>query len=198
MTALTINPSASAHDAWEAGTAVMTLTGEIKLTAATAWGGLFLSNVTIPAGSTINSATLYYQSSATSHDDPVLTWYGEAADSAAAFSGTNGDISGRSRTTASVSDSATGIGNTVYRSVTITTIVAEMAGRGGRVSGNNMALIADAGSGVDVWIRSYDSGGDVWYVEFDYTAPPSGSGHPAVARWRHVPGMGRAHGHQGW
>ena len=40
MTALTINPSASAHDAWEAGTAVMTLTGEIKLTAATAWGGL--------------------------------------------------------------------------------------------------------------------------------------------------------------
>ena len=198
MTTLTINPSDSAHDAWESGAAAMTLTGEIKLTAATAWGGLFLPNVTIPAGSTINSATLYYQASATSHDDPVVTWYAQAADTASAFSGSASDISSRSRTTANASDSATGIGNSSYRSVTITTLIAEVAGRGGWGSGNNMALIADAGSGIDLWIRSYDTGGDVWYVEIDYTAPPSGSGHPTVARWRSVPGMGRAHGHQGW
>ena len=112
MTTITINPSASNHDAWQAGTNVMTLTGEVRLTAATAWGGLFLSNVTIPAGSTINSATLFYEASATTHDDPALTWYAAATDSAAVFSTTNSDISGRSRTTASAADSATGIGNT--------------------------------------------------------------------------------------
>ncbi len=174
MTTLTINPSASSHDAWETGAGAVTLTDEIKLTAATAWGGLFLPNVTIPAGSTINSATWFYEAAATTHDDSAFTLYAQAADTAAAFSTTASDISGRSRTGANVSDSATGIGNTAYRSVTITTLIAEVAGRGGWVSGNNMALIIDATTGIDLWIRSYDSGGHVWYVEIDYTAPGSG------------------------
>ena len=47
MTTLTINPSASSHDAWENNLGAVTLTDEIRLTAATAWGGLFLPNVTI-------------------------------------------------------------------------------------------------------------------------------------------------------
>ena len=183
MTTLTINPSASAHDAWEAGTNVMTLTGEVRITAATAWGGLFLPNVTIPAGSTINSATVYYEASATTHDDPVLTWWMQNADTAAVFSTTNGDITGRPRTTANASDSATGIGNTAYRSVNITTLAAEVVARGGWASGNNMALLLDGGTGIDLWIRSYDTGGDIWYVEFDYTAPSSGA-WPRVARSR--------------
>ena len=174
MTTLTINPSASSHDAWETGAGAVTLTDEIKLTAATAWGGLFLPNVTIPAGSTINGATWFYEASATTHDDPAFTLYAQAIDSAAAFTTTTSDISSRSRTTANVSDSATGIGNTAYRSLTITTLIAEVAGRGGWVSGNNMALIIDATTGIDLWIRSYDSGGHVWYVEIDYTAPGSG------------------------
>ncbi len=198
MTAITINPSASNHDAWETGPGVVDLTGEVKVSAGTAWGGLLLPNVTVAAGSTINSATLYYQASATSHDDPDLLWFGEDADTAAVFTTGTNNIENRVQTTASVSDTATAIGNTTYRSVNIASIITEICGRGGWSSGNNIALIADAQASADLWIRSYDSGGSVWYVEIDYTAPAGGSGHPTVARWRNVPGMGRAHGHQGW
>ena len=73
MTTLTINPSASSHDALENNLGAVTLTDEIRLTAATAWGGLFLPNVTIPAGSTINGATWFYEASATTHDGSLRT-----------------------------------------------------------------------------------------------------------------------------
>ena len=170
MTTLTINPSASNHDAWETGSGVVDLTGEVKITAGTVWGGLLLPGVTVPVGATINSATLYYQASATSHDDPGILWYGNDVDNAAVFTTGTNNIENRVQTTASVSDTATGIGNTTYRAITITSIIAEVCGRGGWASGNNIALIADAQASADLWIRSYDSGGAVWYVEIDYTS----------------------------
>ena len=176
MTLLTINPTASSHDAWEAGTGAMTLTAEVRLTAATAWGGLLLPGVTVPVGATINSATLYYKASAGSHDDPAMNWRVQAADTAAVFASTNGNITDRSLGTASTNDTATGIGTTNWRTVNITAHVAEIVARGGWASGNNIALIADAQSAVDLWIRAYDSGGDVWYVEIDYTSGMNGAG----------------------
>ena len=172
MPVQTISPTASSHDAWESGTGVVTLTDEVKMTAGTAWGGFLLTGVTASHQATINSATLYYQASATSHDDPDIDWYLQAADTAAAFTTGASNISGRARTTAVTQDTATAIGNTVYRSVNITSQVAEVTGRVGWVSGGAMALLVDARSaGCDVWLRSYDSGGSVWYVEINYTEP---------------------------
>ncbi len=178
MPVQTISPTASSHDAWEAGTGVVTLTDEVKMTAGPSWGGLLLAAVTASHQATINSATLYYQASATSHDDPDIDWYLQAADTAAAFTTGASNISGRARTTAVTQDTSTAIGNTVYRSVNITSQVAEVKGRAGWVSGGNMALIADARSAsCDIWLRSYDSGGSFWYVEINYTEPV-GSGVP--------------------
>jgi len=170
MTTITINPSASNHDAWEAQTGAITLTGEVRVAAGTAWGGLLVPGVTVPSGATINSATLYYRSTTTLHDDPDLNWYAQAADNAGEFTTTSYDISGRTRTTAVTQDTATGIGTASYRTVNITSQVAEVIGRGGWASGNNIALIADGRSAsTDLWLRGYDSGGSVWYVEIDYS-----------------------------
>jgi hypothetical protein len=73
MTTITLNPSASNHDASQDGSGVVTLTGELKATAGTHWIGLLLPGVTVPVGATINSATLYYKPYSTTRDDPGLT-----------------------------------------------------------------------------------------------------------------------------
>jgi type IV pilus assembly protein PilY1 len=170
MTTITLNPSASNHDASQDGSGVVTLTGEVKATAGTHWIGLLLPGVTVPVGATINSATLYYKPYNTTHDDPALNWYGEAADNAAAFTTTSSSISSRSRTTAVTGDTATGIGTGSYRSVDVTAQVDEVTSRSGWASGNNIGLIGDAAAAADIWINSYDTGANVWYVEIDYTA----------------------------
>ena len=169
MTLLTVNPSASNHDAKQA-TSAMTLTGVVSVVGAAQWAGLLLPGVTVPAGATVNSATLYYKATSTAHDIPALVWYAQDVDSAAAFTTTDNNIDTRPRTAASTSDSATDIGTAAYRTVDVTAQIAAVVGRGGWASGNNIALLGDGQTGVDLWIASWDTGTDVWYVEIDYTA----------------------------
>ena len=176
MTLITINPSASNHDAWQGVGGAMTLTGEIRLSVGTSWGGLFLASVGVPAGASIDSAYLKYQATNSTRDDPDVIWYAEDADTTGVFTTGTSDISNRTRTSASVSDSATGIGNSTYRSVTITTLIAEVVARGGWASGHHIALIADAGSGSNLWIRPYDDGTGIWYVEINYSSGVEGAG----------------------
>jgi hypothetical protein len=170
MTTITLNPSASNHDASQDGSGVVTLTGELKATAGTHWIGLLLPGVTVPVGATINSATLYYKPFSTTRDDPGFNWYAEAADNASVFTTTGSSISSRSRTTAVTGDTATNIGTGSYRTVDVTAQVDEVTTRTGWASGNNIVLIADATAAADIWILSYDSGSGIWYVEIDYTA----------------------------
>ena len=170
MTTITLNPSASNHDASQDGTGAVTLTGHLVATAGTHWLGLLLPGVTVPVGATINSATLYYKPYSTTRDDPGFNWYAEAADNASVFTTTGSSISSRSRTTAVTGDTATNIGTGSYRTVNITAQVDEVTSRSGWASGNNIALIADASAAADIWILAYDSGSGIWYVEIDYTA----------------------------
>ena len=181
MTVQTIYPTASSHDAWQDGAAVVTLTGEVKSTAGTQWIGLLLAAVAAAAADTINAATLNYMALNTTHDDPALNWYAQAADSAGVFTTGASDISGRTRGTALVGDTATGIGNTIYRQVNIKPLIEEVLARLGWVAGGNIALIGDAQSACDLWIPSYDanSGSNLWYVTIDYTA--AGGGLPVKA-----------------
>ena len=158
MTTITLNPSASNHDASQDGTGAVTLTGHLVATAGTHWLGLLLPGVTVPVGATINSATLYYKPFSTTRDDPGFNWYAEASDSASVFTTTGSSISSRSRTTAVTGDTATNIGTGSYRTVNITAQVDEVTSRSGWASGNNIVLIADASAAADIWILSYDSG----------------------------------------
>lgn len=171
MPVLTINPSASAHDAREVGTGDMTLTGNIALTAAAHWAGLYLPNVTVPPGATINAATrLFYMSGDAGRQDPALNWYAHDTDNAGVFTTTNSNISTRTLTTAVVSDVASNIGTSAYRAVSIASLIAEVVARPGWASGNGIALIGDAQSGCLLEIAAFDIGSNVWYVEIDYTA----------------------------
>lgn len=179
MAVQTISPTASNHDAWETGAGVLDTADEMKITAGTAWCGMFLPAVTITGAATINSATLFYKPSGGAHDDPDIDWYGHDTDNSSVFAGAS-NISSRTRTTAVTQDTGVGIGTASFRQVDITDQVAEITARGGWASGNNMALIGDARSGsCDVWIDTYDTGGGTttWYVEIDYTEPV-GSGVP--------------------
>lgn len=176
MTLFTGGPTVSGHDAWEVSGTV-TLTGSVELSAGTRWGGLLVPSVTIPAGATVSSATLYYKPYNTTHDSPKANWYCQAADSAAAFAATASNITSRARTTAYTLDQGTDIGTGTWRTVNITAPVAEVLGRTGWASGNGLALIGDAiDAAGDLWVRSYDDGGDVWYVEINYTVSSSHSG----------------------
>jgi hypothetical protein len=190
MTTITLNPSASNHDASQDGAGVVTLTSELKATAGTHWIGLLLPGVTVPVGATINSATLYYKPYSTARDDPGFNWYAEAADNASVFTTTGSSISSRSRTTAVTGDTATNIGTGSYRTVDVTAQVDEVTTRAGWASGNNIVLIADASdAAADIWILSYDSGSGIWYVEIDYTAT---SVHPhGISQWRRWRGIDR-------
>lgn len=169
MTVQTIIPAASNHDADQANT-TMSLTGTTNAVGPSSWVGLLLAAVVATTGDTINSATLYYKSTSTSHDDPVINWYAQAADHPGVFTTTASDISNRPRGTAVVADSATAIGTTTYRAINIKTLIEEAIARTGRVTGNNIALIGDGLAGSDLWMGSYDNGAVRWYVEIDYTA----------------------------
>ena len=120
MTTITINPSASSHDASQDGTGAVTLTGYLVATAGTHWLGLLLPSVAVPVGATINSATLYYKPYSTARDDPGFNWYAEASDNASVFTTGASNISGRSRTTAVTGDTATNIGTSSFRTVDVT------------------------------------------------------------------------------
>ena len=174
MTTQTINPTASAHDVREAaGTVVLTSN---VLTAGTHWVGLFLPSVAVPVGATINSATLYYKSVDAARDDPHVVWYANDVDDAAVFTTGASNVSSRTLTTASVTDSATGIGTTNYRAVNITSLIAEVTARGGWAAGNDIALIGDCQGGIALEYGHYDGGANVWYAEINYTSGTSGAG----------------------
>ena len=169
MTTATLYPTESASDAWESGAGAVTLTAEVKMTAGTAWGGLTFYLSSMP--SNVTAVTLYYKAASPSHDSPDINWYAQAGTGSLFTTGTN-NVSGRTRTTAVTQDTATDIGTSNYRSVNITSQIAEL----GNVSGY-ISLIADARTGnCDVWISSYDSaGGTAWYVVFTYTESISGA-----------------------
>lgn len=189
MTLLTINPSASSHDGREASGGAMTLTSNIVLTSSLHWAGLILPNVTVPPGSTINAATkLYYKSWDAARDDPDIIWYAQDADDAAVLTTTNFDITNRTRTTASVTDSATAIGTSSYRQINIQSLIAEVVARGGWASGNDIALIGDAQGGCTLEIATYDIGSSIWYVEIDYTAPASSGAAPKAIYYARMRG----------
>lgn len=57
------------------------------------------------------------------------------------------------------------------------------------------------GAGLELWVRNVQARSvevTTLYAEITYTPVATGDGQPMVARARLVPGMRRAHGHQGW
>jgi hypothetical protein len=175
MPTITLSPTASNHDAIEAS-GTMTLDGTaLILSAGTRDAGLWVDATAyvddLPGN--VTAATLHYYPTNTSYDDPLLVWYGFDEDSTAVFTTTASDISSRALTTASASDSGTGVG-TGQRSIDITTIIQEITDRAGWTG--PIGLRGDCTGGINLRFYAYDNGSSIWDIEITYTEPdPEGA-----------------------
>jgi hypothetical protein len=108
-------------------------------------GWFFLSGVTIPQGATISAATLTATAGVGdgSASNVRIIAYGQAADTVASGPSSYSAYTAGTRTTASTAYTPTGSGDTVN----VAGIIAEIVGRAGWVSGNNLLLyVQDNGS----------------------------------------------------
>lgn len=178
--------TASSDDAYQSGSTVTLTGGYPNTNGSTVWVGFRFLNVTIPAGSTINSA--YINLNILAADDPDVDIYGNDVDDAATFTTTSNDISGRALTTAKVNWTATNIGAYSRKdSPDIKTIIQEIIDRAGWSSGNAIAILFDSLSGSYINYKAYDSGeGATQYalLTIDYTEPSSSGANPKTARIR--------------
>lgn len=134
------------------------------------WIGYRFLNVTIPQGSTINSATLQYYVTSTTRDDNEQNVYCQADDNASTFTTGASNISSRTLTSANTSVTADSVGVGFY-SVSITSAVQEVINRAGWASGNALAVIMDALTGVNLAPDTYDnSPTNAAKLNIDYTA----------------------------
>jgi len=120
--------------------------------------GFRFLNVTVLAGSTIDSATLTIRSRATqtAATDTHFTVAGDDVDDAAAWSATSRPDQ-ITQTTATVAwNPAAWVNDTAY-GITITSIIAEIVARAGWASGNDLRLaVLDNGSSNSVVLRAWD------------------------------------------
>lgn len=151
-----------------------------KLTTTDYWNGFRWTNVTVPQGATINSATLdLYSAQVTAGTTASAIFFGVDEDDTATFNTTTSYPEGKTRTTASVTKdfdvslwSATqGFG---VETVDVASLVQEIVNRVGWSSGNAMAVVChDNGSADDNYIghstydRAIDRGAklDINYTE---------------------------------
>lgn len=185
MTVLNLQVNASANDAYQdsGDTADITATGAVYGTGTASASpdrtvGLRFTNVTIPPGATINSATLTQKKNGNEWSTVIFTWRGEAADNAAAFSGGE-DMTARALTTASVScsENTNHTGGTFYSlpaGADLKTIVQEIVDRAGWASGNALVMLAIGDSASSFASNSYfqydNAAADAAKLDIDYTA----------------------------
>ena len=144
--------------------------------------GMFFNNVTVAQGLTICSNT-YLQFQADESNDEVasLIIYGEDADDAGNLGNGNGDISGRTPTTAQVAwnNVPAWVAGNVYQTPSIQAVIQEIVDRVGWNNNNEMVVVVTAGGGARV-AESHEgnaSAAPILHIEYDNG---SGCGSPAV------------------
>jgi hypothetical protein len=177
MPSANIAVTASADDALQSpDTTVSLATPSLNLNNASVWGGFRFQNVTINAGSTINSATIEIERGGTASVNADI--YGEDSDDAPAFAATTNNLSGRTRTTAVVNWNASlgGASGSRFDSPAIATIIQEIVDRPGWASGHDIVILFDCLGG-GIAIRTYDNAaGDAAVLKLNWTesnSPPT-------------------------
>ena len=142
--------------------------------------GFRFLNVTIPQGSTINSAALAVYVTDAAADDPNCGVLLENADNAGTFTTGTNDITNRTKT-GSVTWNATSIGTGFKSSPDIASIVQTVINRVGWASGNALAVILDGVAGTNMTVQSYDgSAANAATLSIDYTPPAQGAAVKAI------------------
>lgn len=138
-----------------------------------AYGGWRWTGVTVPQGSTINSATLGLRV-LEDYGTSKGKFYGDDVDNSAALANTaGGKVSGRTKTTASAVFTPAGTGD---KTLDVTSIVQEIVDRAGWASGNAMTFIGAPNA--DNWMRIQDyyqvpGNANRATLTIDYTEPSS-------------------------
>jgi hypothetical protein len=185
MSTFTTSIAASSDDAAE-DSGVMDLTANIAtMQDAADYIGLRFTGVTIPPGSTVNTATTDVNVPSATLDSPDLTIYAEDTDDAATFTGSANNISGRTATTATASWAAIDIGTGVKTSPNFAAVIQEIIDRPGWASGNDIALIFKGNSAAcDFRISTWDGTNPEAVLNVDYTAGGAAAAQPKTARAR--------------
>lgn len=180
MTIFSTTITASADDAQEASGTVTIDGGALNANSTTGYTGLRFQNVTIPPGSTINTASLNVYLTSGSFDDPDITIYAEDTDDAAAFTTASNNISSRTPTTANTVWNVGSLSTGVKTSPDFAAVIQEIIDRGGWSSGNDLAIIYVGNDASSLMrIRAFDAGGgDYATLNIDYTAGSGGGGQP--------------------
>ncbi|NNF16716.1 MAG: DUF11 domain-containing protein [Gammaproteobacteria bacterium] len=156
--------------------------------------GLRFQNLTIPGGATITNAFIQFTVEGTDSNATNLVLSGDDADNSGAIANVNFDISGRTRTTASVNWNNVPAWNSVgaagvdQRTPDLTSIVQEIIARPGWSSGNAMTIIIDAGAGCNSsscrrQAESRDgSAGDAAELVIEYTTLVPGTADLALSK----------------
>lgn len=157
-TTLDIRVNASADDATQDAGGSMKLTDSQMKFEYQTWMGLRFNNVTIPKGATITAAYVTFRASASASPTTTPTIYGQDVSSANTFTTSSYNISGRTRTTASVSWSMSSwTSGQNYNSPSITAVVQEIVDRSDWSSGNSLAIVINTPtSGADRLTTSYN------------------------------------------
>lgn len=172
MTTVNLQVGDSADDAMENDIGFVYLPdGVVYLRGVGDWGGFRWTGVTVPKDATIDSATFQVYLTTTDHDDIELDIYGEDADNPGTFQGgSTSDISGRTRTSAKVNESASSVGVGWHSMPDVKTIVQEVVDRGGWSSGNALVIVEDCLAGIDVDQRAWDGdSGNAAKLDIDYS-----------------------------
>jgi len=142
--------------------------------------GLRFNNITIPQGSTINSAVISFKARYDQTNTTVdIDYWGDDVDDASTFS-TYTDYDNRTKTTATTSQTfGAWTANSTYSSTELKTIVQEIVNRGSWSSGNSIAILT---SRKTTWYvqqpYSYDySSANAPYIVITHTPPAGGGGN---------------------
>ncbi|MBN2016048.1 LamG domain-containing protein, partial [Candidatus Dojkabacteria bacterium] len=108
--------------------------------------GMRFQNITVPPGSTITNAYVEFTADETDSGTTNLTFYGEDSDDASTFSGSSGDITNRTKTSASVAwnnvPAWLSVGAT-HQTPNLSSVIQEIIDRTGWASGNSLVIIVD-------------------------------------------------------
>lgn len=158
MTTVNYQVAASSDDAVEAWGSSPSLTDtSIHLSGAGDYWGLRFLAVAVPQGATIDAATLSVFNLDSSDVTMESDVFAEDVDDATTFTTTDGNIDGRTKTTASVAWSTTLTFADWSNAPDIAAVIQEIVNRVGWVSGNDLVILVESNAGADARIRTYDN-----------------------------------------
>jgi hypothetical protein len=181
-----VRVSASSDDAEESASGSVNLTSsdlELVYAGSNQTVGMRFSGITIPYGASIINAYIQFQVDETPNPDTSLTIQGEDVDDAGTFSSSSGNISSRDPTSAFVGWSpapwnSAGDAGPDQQTPNIASVIEEIVGRDGWVSGNSLVIIiTGTGERLAESYNGVSSAAPMLHVEYS-TAPPTPTNTP--------------------